>query len=85
MWIQSLERSPRGGMATHFSILTWRILWTEEPGRPQSMGSDTTEATEHLALCSKDPTCHKKMGTPCAETKTWSSQINSFLKGMYLQ
>ena len=27
------------GMATHSSILAWRILWTEEPGRIQSMGS----------------------------------------------
>ena len=26
-------------MATHSSILTWRILWTEEPGGLQSMGS----------------------------------------------
>ena len=26
-------------MATHFSILAWRIPWTEEPGRLQSMGS----------------------------------------------
>ena len=37
-------------MTTHSSILAWRIPWTEEPGRPQSMGcteSDTTEATEH--------------------------------------
>ena len=25
-------------MATHSSILTWRIPWTEEPGRLQSMG-----------------------------------------------
>ena len=25
-------------MATHFSILVWEILWTEEPGRLQSMG-----------------------------------------------
>ena len=25
-------------MATQFSILTWRILWTEEPGGLQSMG-----------------------------------------------
>ena len=25
-------------MATHFSILAWRILWTEEPGGLQSMG-----------------------------------------------
>ena len=26
-------------MVTHFSILVWRIPWTEEPGRLQSMGS----------------------------------------------
>ena len=25
-------------MATHFSILAWKILWTEEPGGLQSMG-----------------------------------------------
>ena len=33
------------GMATHSSVLTWRIPWTEEPGRQQSMRlqeSDTT-------------------------------------------
>ena len=28
-------------MATHSSILAWRILWTEEPGGLQSMGSQT--------------------------------------------
>ena len=27
------------GMATHSSILAWRILWTEEPGRLQSIES----------------------------------------------
>ena len=27
------------GMATHSSIFAWRIPWTEEPGRLQSMGS----------------------------------------------
>ena len=26
-------------MATHSSIFAWEIPWTEEPGRPQSMGS----------------------------------------------
>ena len=26
------------GMAAHFSILAWRIAWTEEPSRLQSMG-----------------------------------------------
>ena len=31
-------RSPGGGMATHSSILAWRIPWTEEPGGLQSIG-----------------------------------------------
>ena len=28
------------GMATHSSILVWRILWTEEPGGLQAVGSE---------------------------------------------
>ena len=41
MWVQFLggEDSLEEGMATHSSILVWRIPWTEEPGRLQSMGS----------------------------------------------
>ena len=31
------------GMATHFSILVWRIPWTEESGRLQSMGSQKSQ------------------------------------------
>ena len=40
-WVQSLGcKDPlEEGMATHSSILAWRIPWTEEPGRLQSMGS----------------------------------------------
>ena len=34
-WEDSLEKE----MATHSSILAWRIPWTEEPGGLQSMGS----------------------------------------------
>ena len=30
---------PEKTMATHFSTLAWKILWMEEPGRLQSMGS----------------------------------------------
>ena len=30
-------------MATHSSILAWRIPWTEEPGGPQSMGSQKSQ------------------------------------------
>ena len=33
-----LGRSPQKEMATHSSILAWRIPWAEEPGRLQSMG-----------------------------------------------
>ena len=32
-------------MAIHSSILAWRILWTEEPGRLQSMGSQKSDTT----------------------------------------
>ena len=35
-------------MATHSSILAWRILWTEEPGELQSMGSKDLGMTERL-------------------------------------
>ena len=31
------------GMATHSSTLVWKIPWTEEPGRLQSMGSQRIE------------------------------------------
>ena len=39
-WVRSLdwEDPLEEGMATHSSILAWRIPWTEEPGRPQSIG-----------------------------------------------
>ena len=41
MQVQSLGREDplEEGMATHSSILTWRIPWSEEPGGLQSMGS----------------------------------------------
>ena len=40
-WVQLLgqEDSLEEGTATHSSILDWRIPWTEDPGRLQSMGS----------------------------------------------
>ena len=45
-WVRSLGREDplEKEMATHSSILAWRITWTEESGRLQSMGlqeSDT--------------------------------------------
>ena len=40
-WVRSLdwEDSLEKGVATHSSILAWRVPWTEEPGGQHSMGS----------------------------------------------
>ena len=40
-WVRSLgqEDPLEKGMATHTSILAWKIPWTGEPGRLQSVGS----------------------------------------------
>ena len=38
-WEDPLEK----GMATHSSVLSWEIPWTEEPGRLQSMGLQRVE------------------------------------------
>ena len=53
-WEDPLEKE----MATHSIILAWRIPWTEEPGRLQSMGSQESDMTEQLRtqlLCNKRP------------------------------
>ena len=52
MWIQSLSwEDPLGKeMATHSSILAWKIPWTEEPEGLQSMGPQRVRhdlTTEH--------------------------------------
>ena len=47
-WVLSLswEDSLEKGMATHSSILVWEILWTEEPGELQSMGSQRVKESD---------------------------------------
>ena len=53
-WVRSLdgEVSLEKGMTTHFSILAWKIPWTEEPEELQSMGSQESDknTTERLKL-----------------------------------
>ena len=34
-------------MATHSSIFAWKISWTEEPGRLQSIGGKELDMTKH--------------------------------------
>ena len=45
-WIPSWKDLLEKEIATHSSILAWRIPWTEKPGRPQSMGSKESDMTE---------------------------------------
>ena len=55
-WVQSLgwEDPLEEGMATHSSILAWKIPWTEEPGGLQSIGSQS-----HTRLSAFTFTFHK--------------------------
>ena len=47
--VQSLGLEDQG-MATHSSILAWRIPWTEHSDKPQSMGRNESDTTERLTL-----------------------------------
>ena len=53
-WQDPLEEE----MATHSSILAWKIPWTEKPGRLQSMGSQSQtrlkRLSTHLHMCLQD-------------------------------
>ena len=72
-WVRSLgqEDPLEKGMATYSSILSWRIPWTEEPGRLQSMGSQRIGhdwATNTLTVCTSHcrpyfPLCALRTGT----------------------
>ena len=52
MWVWSLggEDALEKGIATHSSILIWRIPWTEEPGRLQSIGAQRVGLLKWLSM-----------------------------------
>ena len=55
-WVQSLGREDplEEGIAIHYSILAWRIPWTEESGKLQSMG---LQRVGHNSSDSTPPNC----------------------------
>ena len=59
-WLQSLgwEDLLEKEMATHSSILAWKIPWTEEPGRLQSMGSQRIRT---VCICIRKRNLKKKV------------------------
>ena len=52
-WVRSLgwEDPLEKEMATHSSTLAWKIPWTEEPGRLQSMGSQSRTQLSDSTYC----------------------------------
>ena len=48
VWSLGQEDNWEKEMAIHTGILAWRIPWTEEPGRLQSMGHKELDTTEQL-------------------------------------
>ena len=50
------------GMATHSSILSWRLPWREEPDRLQSMGSQRVRLDWATKLARIKPPAQKQMG-----------------------
>ena len=67
MQVQSLfgEDPLEKDMATHSSILAWRILWTEDPGKLQAWclkKSDMTKAAQHTRTHTASPVPESKVG-----------------------
>ena len=82
MWVQSLgqEHPLNKEMATHSTILLWRIPWTEEPGSLQFIGLHRirlTEATQHIAHSEYIP-CPSLLH--CLLQRTFKAFSASFLK-----
>ena len=50
-------------MAPHSSTLVWKIPWTEEPGRLQSMGREESDTTERLCFTFYFHALGKEMAT----------------------
>ena len=78
-WVRSLgQKDPLGkGMATHSSILTWRIPWTEEPGGLLSMGSQSQTGPKWLSIhaCTTPThTSRSKSNTSCVKY-FWSPSV----------
>ena len=63
-WVQFLgwEDSLEEDMATHSSILAWRIPWTEEPGGLQSMGSQRVRHDGATNTVRSRAACDRKRG-----------------------
>ena len=76
-WVRSLGREDplEKEMATNSSTLAWKITWTEEPGRLQSMGSQRVRHDWATKLSLSGP--HSWQIYRCKNTQQNASKVNS--------
>ena len=83
IWVLSLDQDDplEKGMATHSSILAWRIPWTEEPDRLQSMRSQRVKHdwATNISIISNNYANHSCYKTLCGYRENWppADVINS--------
>ena len=75
-WVQSLgwEDPLEEGVATHSSVLAWRIPWTEEPGGLQSTGSQRVvhDGATFTYTVGRDANWYTHYGEQCGDSfKNW--------------
>ena len=81
--ISGSGRSPGERMATHSSILAWKIPWTKEPGRLQSMGSQSRTrlsdftSSLHLLITHTLSSRHPAKCLPCVISFNPSKQVRT--------
>ena len=77
-WIPGLEDSLEEDMATHPSILAWRMPWKNEPGRLQSIGSQRDRHdSSNLACVHAEQKYEGKRF--CTSSHLWDS-VSSFIE-----
>ena len=80
-WVRSLgwEDPLEEDMATCSSILAWRISWTEEPGRLQSIGLQRVDMTKQFSLSLfiwlHSPNPYSPLTTHCGQVKSDSTSL----------
>ena len=81
----SLPLLPEKAMAPHSSTTAWKIPWTEEPGRLQSMGSLESDTTERLHFHFSLSCIGEGNGNPLVflpgESQGWRSLVDFRLWG----
>ena len=76
-------------MATHSSILAWKIPWTEEPGGPQSMGSQSrprlSTSAAYILLSSISPSCSHHLSSGLFQDESLTSGTSKAARVAFLK